>query len=264
MVKESRQFAAGAAPSGGWQGDARESVSLPDTITCMLCDRELPLERYSPSAKKRLLAEIRKKGIEVLDNQQVVRCDCCGTQSRSEIPCMTCNQVRSINEFAHTQRQLQQPTCLLCQDSLQLDERDKMAEDPDEITELPQVLDEGDNVTATQDELDKPVSELTRAMANLDPGRVTEKNSESAPVITRTIGMAENIMRQEPALEENEDTFVPTNRRFGMRAESWSGGASSASAIRAPTQNQNIIGDMSFAVVFGYDDDVYYTSSYQW
>jgi hypothetical protein len=100
--------------------------------------------------------------------------------------------------------------------------------------------------------------------------------------------MAENIMRQEPALEENEDTFVPTNRRFGMRAESvsfhhflrdiwkavnilmiqifiqWSGGASSASAIRAPTQNQNIIGDMSFAVVFGYDDDVYYTSSYQW
>jgi hypothetical protein len=25
MVKKSRQFAAGAAPSGGWQGDARES-----------------------------------------------------------------------------------------------------------------------------------------------------------------------------------------------------------------------------------------------
>jgi hypothetical protein len=35
----------------------------------------------------------------------------------------------------------------------------------------------------------------------------------------------------------------------------WSGGAS---------QNQNIIGDMSFAVVFGYDDDVVYSSSYQW
>jgi hypothetical protein len=66
-----------------------------------------------------------------------------------------------------------------------------MAEDPDEITELPpsgpenlvlghqdsMQLDERDNVAAKQDELDKPVNELTRAMANLDPGRVTEKVS---------------------------------------------------------------------------------------
>jgi hypothetical protein len=27
-------------------------------------------------------------------------------------------------------------------------------------------------------------------------------------------------MRKESALKENEDTFVPANRRFGMRAES--------------------------------------------
>lgn len=74
---------------------------------------------------------------------------------------------------------------------MQLDERDRMAEDPDEITELPpsgpenlvlghqdsMQLDERENVAAKQDELDKPVNELTRAMANLDPGRVTEKVS---------------------------------------------------------------------------------------
>lgn len=32
--------------------------------------------------------------------------------------------------------------------------------------------------------------------------------------------MAENIVGQESALEENEDSFVPANHRFGMRAES--------------------------------------------
>jgi hypothetical protein len=31
---------------------------------------------------------------------------------------MTCNQVRSIDEFAHTQRQLAQPVCLLFEYSL--------------------------------------------------------------------------------------------------------------------------------------------------
>ncbi|KAF7718237.1 Uncharacterized protein PECH_002051 [Penicillium ucsense] len=104
-----------------------ETIKLPDTITCALCERQLPLERFTPSALKRLRTMIVQKGVGSLKDQQIARCDGCGTQSRPELHCMSCNQVRPINEFAHTQRQFDQPVCLPCQDNLQLDERDKLA-----------------------------------------------------------------------------------------------------------------------------------------
>ncbi|KAF3388659.1 hypothetical protein F1880_003908 [Penicillium rolfsii] len=278
MVKTDGQFADSAAPSDGCTGDARES------ITCALCPKDLPPANYSSSAKKRVTSDITRKGMDALKDQQVVRCDSCGIQSRSAIHCMSCNQVWSTNEFANTQHQLSRPfidtygdtgqTGLPCEDILQLNERGKVAKkQDDEITELPRGL--GDlnlgcqgslqvsecvKVVEKQDEL---VNELPRAFNSLAPRRMTEKSSESTPAINHAIGMAENEMRQESARGESNDTFVPAKGRFGMRAESWTGGASSASAIRASAQSQGIIGDMFFDTLFGYDDDVVYSSSYQ-
>lgn len=57
--------------------------------------------------------------------------------------------------------------------------------------------------------------------------------------------MAENIMRQESALEENEDTFVPANRRFGMRAES----VSFHHSLRDTWRIVNITNDPNFYTV---------------
>jgi hypothetical protein len=56
--------------------------------------------------------------MEALDKQDIALCDGCGTQSRTEIHCMNCNQVRPIDEFASTQRQLPQPVCQLFECSL--------------------------------------------------------------------------------------------------------------------------------------------------
>ena len=79
------------------------------SITCALCKRDLPLRRFSTTALRRLRSLIHHDGMGILSNQQVARCDGCGTQSRPELHCMACNTTRPIDEFAHTQRQYDQP-----------------------------------------------------------------------------------------------------------------------------------------------------------
>ncbi|KAJ5380523.1 uncharacterized protein N7496_002951 [Penicillium cataractarum] len=166
--------------------EAKESSPLPDTITCALCERDLPRARFSHSALRRLTSEIRRNGMDVLNNQQVARCDGCGTQSRPELHCMSCNEVRPIDEFAYTQRQYDQP------DNLQLDERDKA-----------------------------PAGQIPQDAAKLLWEDVTAENIESPVAAPEASEMTEHGMSKESSPAKQEETPKPMKPYDQKLAEEW-------------------------------------------
>ncbi|KAJ5688713.1 hypothetical protein N7462_003105 [Penicillium macrosclerotiorum] len=116
----------------GWNLAVQEQISniqLPDAIECALCSQTREIHAYSVNQLNKLRLSIYKDGPEMILDQHVARCMTCTLHAVTELTCKTCGEIKALDEFATTQRQFAEPVCMLCQDWLQQDERDKRAND---------------------------------------------------------------------------------------------------------------------------------------
>ncbi|KAJ5093676.1 hypothetical protein N7456_009537 [Penicillium angulare] len=98
--------------------DAGYSPALREII-CAICHQPHSQEHYSKGQLLSLRQALYSQGDPVLIEQRVAKCPACCSAAAAERKCRFCGHWKSIDNFARTQRILEQPACKKCQDYYQ-------------------------------------------------------------------------------------------------------------------------------------------------
>ncbi|KAJ5290813.1 hypothetical protein N7478_000064 [Penicillium angulare] len=96
-----------------------EKLKLPDEITCAICHQIYPQGHYSKGQLLSLCRAFYSQGDTVLIDQRFAKCSTCCCAAVVESKCRFCSHWKGIDNFARTQRTLEQPACKKCQDYYQ-------------------------------------------------------------------------------------------------------------------------------------------------